>query len=202
MIRPRPFLRVPGISWGNIANYPSPWKRGPVVGSTLEAEFLSHLKLAFYWGSKILLAFVKHVKKDPPKGFPNWRNGLSGLLLIKLEIGSYVDQVTGFKKSTYYWARGFSKPISHLTRWKQERLGFLHFRSERILAYRGPALWAPLGGGFSINYLTWMKKDSKPEAFSSSLMIFLVSAPWEHTLIFVDEIPFFCWKDKRPEMKD
>ena len=22
------------------------------------------------------------------------------------------------------------------------------------------------------------------------------------TLIFVDEIPFFCWKDKRPEMKD
>ena len=71
----------------------------PVRDKALNIEFLDGLKLAFYWGSKILLEFVKHVKKDPPKGFPNWRNGLSGLLLIKLEIGSYVDQVTGFKKA-------------------------------------------------------------------------------------------------------
>lgn len=99
----------------------------------------------------------------------------------------------------HYWARGFSKPISHLTRWKQERLGFLHFRSERMPT--GDRLYESTFWRWFLDacyYLTWMKKDSKPEAFSSSLTIFLVSAPWEHTWIFVDEIPFCFWGELVP----
>lgn len=41
----------------------------------------------------MLLEFVLHVKKDSPTEEMDW----SGLLFILLEIGSYVDQVTGFR---------------------------------------------------------------------------------------------------------
>ena len=124
-------------------------------------DIISHLKLAFYWGSKIRLAFVKHVKKDPPDSPTEEMNCL---VCCSSSLRSVLTSIRLPALKKHYWA---SKPISHLTRWKQERLGF---RSERILAI-GDRLYEHLWAAVSRSTL-WLEWRSKPEAFSSSLIIF------------------------------